>query len=437
MQLKKNPEKNCYYVKITIILILFDPLGAGRVWTGDKKLLSKRIKNLKPSATMALGARAEKLKQQGVDVISLTLGEPTKGTPDFICSAGIQAIKEGHTRYTPASGCQNLKKAIQTNTKKNLDLDYKLSQITVSIGAKFVLFSALQSLCDPEDEVLVPVPYWVSYPAQVELADGFFKPLPTKAQEGFKLKPEVLESHITPRSKILILNSPNNPTGSAFTHEELKALGEILKKHPHVYVLSDDIYNHLYFEGFMAPHLLQACPALKDRVLAINAVSKNYAMTGWRVGWAVGPEQIISAMSRFQSQSVSCAVSLAQEASATALNKGDEELKKTKAHLQNAKERALSLFQKIEGLTIHPPAGAFYFWIGVEKLYGLSWKGGVIRSSKDFVEALLQEKAVLCVPGEAFGFPGYLRLHFAVEKNRLKEATSRIADFISSLKPTK
>ena len=396
-------------------------------------MLSKRIKNLKPSATMALGAKAEKRKQEGVDVISLTLGEPAEGTPSFIVSAGIQALKDGHTRYTPASGSIHLKKAIQANTKKNFNLDYELSQITVSIGAKFVLFSALQSLCDPEDEVLVPTPYWVSYPAMAGLAGGVFKPLPTKAEEGFKLKPEVLESHITPKSKILILNSPNNPTGSAFTDTELQALGEVLEKHLHVYVLSDDIYNHLYFKGFMAPHILQACPSLKERVVAINAVSKNYAMTGWRVGWALGNEPIISAMSRFQSQSVSCAVSMAQEASAEALLKGDEELNKAQKRLMKAREQALALFQKIESLTVFPPEGTFYLWLNVEKLYGLSWKGEVIYSSMDFVSALFQEKAVLCVPGEAFGFPGYLRLHFAVPESRLKEAVSRMADFISSL----
>ena len=397
-------------------------------------MLSKRITNLKPSATMALGARAESLKQQGVDVISLTLGEPADGTPHFISLAGIQAIKEGQTRYTPASGSLNLKKAIQANTKKHLGLDYTLSQITVSIGAKFILFSALQSLCDPEDEVLSPAPYWVSYPSMVQLAGGTFKPLPTTAKENFKLNIETLKNHITPKSKILILNSPNNPTGSAFTLKELKLLSEVLKNHPQLYVLSDDIYNHLYFKGSIAPHILQACPELKDRVLVINAVSKNYAMTGWRVGWALGPEPIISAMSRFQSQSVSCAVSHAQSASAKALSKGDEELEKARAKLLQKREVALSLFQKIKGLTLHPPEGTFYLWVGVKNLYGLSWREGIIRSSNDFVEALLQEKAVLCVPGEAFGSPGYLRLHFAIEENRLKEACSRMANFISSLK---
>ncbi len=398
-------------------------------------MLSKRIQNLKPSATMALGLRARKLKKEGVDVISLALGEPAEGTPDFICSAGIQAIKEGHTRYTPASGSVTLKKAIQAHTKKTLDWDVQLSQITVSIGAKFVLFSALQALCDPEDEVLCPVPYWVSYPAMVELTGGSFISLSTKAEEGFKLKPEILEKHITPRSKLLILNSPNNPTGSAFTHLELKALAEVLKKHPRIYILSDDIYNHLYFDGPLAPHILHVSPELKDRVLAINSVSKNYAMTGWRVGWAVGAEPIISAMSRFQSQSVSCATALSQEASAVALLKGEEALIQTQKKLIKVREQALNLFQKLKGVEVFPPEGTFYLWLGVKKLYGLSFKGRLIRSSFDFVETLFKEKAVLCVPGEAFGCPGYVRLHFAVEESRLKEAVNRMADFLASLKP--
>ena len=395
-------------------------------------MLSQRIKNLKPSATMALSMRAEQLKKEGKDVLSLTLGEPAEGTPEFICSAGIQAIKEGHTRYTPASGSDHLKKTIQAHIKKTLNLNIKPSQVTVSIGAKFILFSALQSLCDPGDEVLVPAPYWVSYPSMVELTGGVFKPLPTKAEQGFKLTPETLEQNITSKTKILILNSPNNPTGSAFSLKELSGLAEVLNQHPEIYVLSDDIYNHLYFKGFMAPHLLQAKPDLKDRVLMVNSASKNYAMTGWRVGWAVGQEDIISALSRFQSQSVSCAVSMAQEATAHALSKGDQELEKSRLKLLKAKERALSWFQKIEGLTVYPPDGTFYLWVGVENLSGRSWKGGVIRSSKDFAEALLKEKALLCVPGEAFGYPGYLRLHFGVGESRLKEAVDRITHFISS-----
>ena len=396
-------------------------------------MLSKRVLNLKPSAVMALGARAQKLKDQGVDVVSLSLGEPTWDTPEAICSSGIQAIKKGHTKYTPAGGSQKLKEAIIENTKKWLELTVTPSQVTVSIGAKFILFSAIQSLCDPGEEVLIPTPYWVSYPSMVELAQARLVPMPTRVEEDFKLKPETLKKYITKKSKILILNSPNNPSGAVFSESEWESLAEVLMEHPNIYILSDDIYNHLYFKGPMAPHLLQVCPDLKDRVLSINAVSKNYSMPGWRVGWAVGDEEIIGAMTNFQSQSVSCASSISQEASAYALFQCDKELEETRHNLIKIKDLALKSFQQIEGLNVFPPEGAFYLWVGVEKLYGSSWRKGTIRSSVDFMEALFQEKSVLCVPGEEFNYPGYVRIHFAVAEKRLFLACSRIKEFISSL----
>ena len=396
-------------------------------------MISKRVYNLKPSAVMALGARAQKLKEQGVDVISLALGEPTWDTPSSICSAGIQAIKSGNTKYTPAGGSPEIKSAIISNTKKWLGLDVEPSQITVSIGAKFILFSAIQSLCDPEDEVLVPTPYWVSYPSMVDLAQARLVPIPTRVEEDFKLQPENLRKYITNKSKVLILNSPNNPSGTVFSMSEWESLAKVLMEYPQLYILSDDIYNHLYFSGPMAPHLLQACPDLKDRVLAINAVSKNYSMPGWRIGWAVGNKKIITAMSKLQSQSVSCASSISQAASAYALIKCDSELEETRQNLIKIKDIALSSFKDIEALDVFPPQGAFYLWVGVQKLYNSSWSKGTIRSSVDFVEALFQEKSVLCVPGEEFNFPNYVRIHFAIDKHILSSACNRIKDFISSL----
>jgi len=221
-------------------------------------MLSRRVFNLKPSAVMALGAKAQKLKDQGVDVISLSLGEPTWDTPEVICAAGIKAIQDGYTRYTPAGGSQKLKEAIVDNTKKWLGLTVKPSQVTVSTGAKFILFSAIQSLCDPGEEVLIPTPYWVSYPSMVELSQARVVSVPTRAEENFKLTAETLKKNITKKSKALILNSPNNPSGSVLSLSELKSLAEVLMEHPQIYILSDDIYNHLYFSGRMAPHLLQA-----------------------------------------------------------------------------------------------------------------------------------------------------------------------------------
>lgn len=396
-------------------------------------MLSKRILNLKSSAIMALGVRAQELRDQGVDVIALSLGEPSWNTPKVICEEAIKAINRGETKYTPASGTLKLKKAIVDNTKKWLGIDVTVSQVTVSTGAKFIIFSALQALCDLDDEVLVPNPYWVSYPAMVELAQARFVSVPTRAEDNFKLQADTLEKYISKKSKVLILNSPNNPTGAVYTQSELKILVKVLKKYPQLHIISDDIYSHLYFLGTSAPHLLKVCPELQDRVLVVNAVTKNYAMPGWRVGWAVGHQKIISAMSKFQSQSVSCASSISQAASAFALNHCDQELEETNKNLIKMKDLALEAFQKIKGLDVFSPDGALYFWVGVNQLYGLSWKGGVIRSSGDFVEALFQEAAVLCVPGEEFNYPGYVRIYFAVNQEKLDEACLRIKTFISSL----
>ena len=397
-------------------------------------MLSERALKMKPSAVMNLGAQAQEKKAKGVDVISLALGEPTWDTPPSICSAGIKAIQDGHTKYTSSSGSQKLKENIALNTEKWLGLPFHSSEVTVSIGAKFVLFSAIQSLCNPGDEVLIPTPYWVSYPAMVEFAQGTVVPIPTTWEQEFKIQPHILKKYLTPRSKLLILNSPNNPSGAVFNKDELKALAQVLKEYPHVYILSDDIYNHLYFSGSIAPHLLHVCPELKDRVLCINAVSKNYSMPGWRVGWALGNKTIIHAMSNFQSQTVSCASSISQEASAWALVNCDKELEQTRQHLIKTKALAMNLFQDIDQLDVFPPQGAFYLWVGVKKLFGAISGKKTLESSVHFVEELFENQSVLCVPGEAFGYPDYVRIHFAVDEKKLTSACSRIKNFISSLK---
>ena len=382
---------------------------------------------------MALSAKTEALKKKGVDVISLSIGQPTWPTPPSIALAGKQAIDKGETKYTPASGSTALKESICTYTKKQLGLNVSPAEVTVSIGAKFVVFSALQALCDPGDEVLAPAPYWVSYPAMAELASAEFKPIPTRLSEGFKLGPEDLDKHISKKSKLLILNSPNNPTGAVFSLSELKALGEVLRAHPHIYILSDDIYNELSFSQAVAPHLLMACPDLQDRTLAVNAVSKNYSMPGWRLGWAVGPQNIISAMSKFQGQSVSCASSISQSAAVFALLHGQKETGKAREFLVKMRALALKEFQSIEGLNVFEPEGAFYLWLGVDKFFGRSCNKQKILSSLDFAESLLSAQAVACVPGEAFGCPGFIRIHFAVSEPVLLQAGRRIKDFTSAL----
>lgn len=397
-------------------------------------MLSQRALQMKPSAVMALGARAREKPSRGQKVISLALGEPTWPTPQAIGRAGVEAIRAGDTKYTPASGSLKLKESICQNTKKWLGFSPAPEEVTVSIGAKFILFSAIQSLCDPGDEVLVPTPYWVSYPAMVELAGGKLVPLPTTREQDFKLKPEILKQHLSPRSKILILNSPNNPSGYVFSTQELKALSEVLKLHPQLYILSDDIYNHLYFKDRMAPHLLQVCPELREKVVCINAVSKNYSMPGWRVGWAVGHKALMDAMSNFQSQAVSCACSISQTASAFALNHCDKELEDTRQHLIKTKDLALKHFQGIKNLKVFPPEGAFYLWVNVKYVLGLKTpQNKTIHSSFQFVEELFKSQSVLCVPGEAFAYPGYVRIHFAVSEDILISACRRIQKFISSL----
>ena len=382
---------------------------------------------------MAFKEKADKLKAEGVDVISLSLGEPSWPTPPSICEAGIRAIQDGKTKYTPSSGTLELREAIATNTERWVGLTVKPSQITVSIGAKFILFSAIQTLCDPGDEIIIPTPYWVSYPSMAALAKATVVPVATRVEDNFKLQPDDLKRALTPKTKLLLLNSPNNPSGATFTKPEWEGLADVLMAHPQVYILSDDIYNHLYLSGPMAPHLLQACPDLKDRVLSVNSVSKNYSMPGWRVGWAVGHEKIIKSMSSFQSHAVSCACSIAQAASAYALNECDGELEKARQFLVKINEIAVKSFQKIPHLEVFPPQGAFYLWVGVKNLYGRSWKGGTIQSSKDFVNALWEEKAVLCVPGEEFNYPGYVRIHFAIPEERLLMACSRVEEFIKEL----
>ena len=396
-------------------------------------MISKRLLQVKPSPTMALARRARLLKSQGKDVISLAVGEPSWPTPASICQAAAQAMAQGQTKYTPADGSPVLKKSISAYTTRLLGFEVLDSQVTVSIGAKFVLFSALQSLCDPTDEVLAAAPFWVSYPSMAMLAGARFVPIPTTADTHFKLQPEHLQNALTPQTKILILNSPNNPTGSVLSLPELKALGEVIKKHPKITVLSDDIYNQLCFSRPAAPHILQACPELKDRVLCINSVSKNYSMTGWRVGWAVGKEEIIQAMSRFQSQSVSCACSIAQAASAYALDHGEAEVAKARQTLIQTRPRMLAEFSAIPGFKVFPPEGAFYMWINVSKFFGRAYKGKPIKTSADFAECLFQAELVLCVPGEAFGLGGYVRIHFALDAAAMNKALKRIQHFAAGL----
>lgn len=397
-------------------------------------MLSKRVSSLKGSPTLALAAKAKELKAAGKDVISLSVGEPDWDTFDSIKRAGIAAIEGGQTKYTPAGGTIELKTAIASQTSSDLGLEWKPSEVTVSSGGKYVIFSALQSLVDPGDEVIVPAPYWVSYPDMVQLAGGTPVIATAGKETRFKLNAEALQNAISPRTKLLILNSPSNPTGEMYSREELSALAEVLKANSHVMVLSDDIYNRLVFndEG-LAPHILHVAPELKDRTVIVNGVSKTYSMTGWRLGWALGPAELIAAMGRYQSQSTSCASSITQAASVQAIEGAGPELKQALKLLKTRRDFVYKKLSAIEGIEVTEPQGAFYIWPDVSSFFGKSFQGQEINGSHDFANALLGSETVVAVPGKDFGLEGFLRLSYALGEERMQEAMDRLERFTQQI----
>lgn len=396
--------------------------------------LSDRALNLKPSPTLALAARAKKMVAEGRPVISLSVGEPDWPTFSEAILSGVGAIKEGQTKYAPASGLMSLRSTIAEIEGASLGLKYAPEEVTVSTGAKFILFSAFQCLLNQGDEVLIPAPYWVSYPDMIELAGGVPKIVQSSADQNFKLTPELLKSVVTSKTKMLLLNSPSNPTGSVYSKAELAALAEVIRPFPDLVVISDDIYNRLIFSGeTIAPHLLQVAPDLKSQVIVVNGVSKSYAMTGWRVGWAMGPQNVIAAMSNYQSQSVSCAAPFAQIAAEEVLKNGASSLQNSVGLLKERRDFAASAISKIKGLDLISPDGAFYLWTGIEKLIGLDHQGEVIRDSKAFAELLLEKAEVAVVPGQEFGQDGFVRMSYALDSEKMGQAFDRISNFIGSL----
>ncbi len=396
-------------------------------------MISKRALNLKPSPTLALAAKAKEMAAQGHDVISLSVGEPDWDTFECAKAAGIKAIQDGFSKYTPSNGIPELRKAIAIQTSSDLKTTYAADDVTVSSGGKFTLFAALQCAIDPGDEVIIPAPYWVSYPVMVELAGGV--PVTPVCDESvnFKLTPSILQKHITPKTKMLILNSPSNPTGLMYTREELAALAQVLRDHPKVLILSDDIYNRLVFSGELAPHILHVAPELKPRVLVMNGASKTYSMTGWRVGWALGPAAWVKAMNNYQSQSVSQAASMSQKATLAAIELGEPELRASMKELVARKNAALKMIAGIPGLKAPSPDGAFYVWLDVRGLLGKSFQGAKIAGASDFSNALLESQKVAVVPGNEFGLDGYVRLSFALKLERMTQAFERIKNFAAGL----
>lgn len=397
--------------------------------------LSQRALSLKPSPTLALAATAKELAAQGHDVISLSVGEPDWDTFDHVKAAAIEAIREGKTKYTPAAGMPELRKAVAEIEGETLGLKYEAQQVTLSPGGKFTIFAALQVLLDPGDEVLIPAPFWVSYPTMVELAGGRPLVIETQAENNFKLTPEELEKSLTPKTKMLIINSPSNPTGMMYSSEEWQALGEVIKKFPQLVVLSDDIYNRLVFnEEGLAPHLLHSYPDLQDRTLVINGLSKSYSMTGWRVGWTMGPKDVIAAMTSYQSQSVSCLSAFSQMAALEALKNSKNELTQSIQQLEVRKDFIYKALNQVEGISAFEPQGAFYIWTDIRSFLGKSWKGKRIESSRDFAAALLETQKVAVVPGVEFGAEGFLRISYALKRERMEESLRRLKEFVSHIK---
>lgn len=383
--------------------------------------LANRVQRIKPSPTLAVTAKAAELKAAGQDIIGLGAGEPDFDTPEHIKAAAIKAIQDGQTKYTAVDGTPALKKAIQAKFQRENDLDYDLKQILVSVGAKHSLYNIMAAVLDSGDEIIVPAPYWVSYTDMAMLCDA--KPVIITAgqEQGFKITPEQLEAAITPRSKLFMLNSPSNPTGVAYTRAELAALGEVLLRHPQILIVTDDIYEHILWTDEPFVNIVNACPELKDRTIVVNGVSKAYAMTGWRIGYAAGPQQVIAAMSKIQGQSTSNPVSVAQAAAVEALN-GDQSV--IKPMLKAFKERhdyVVDRLNKMRGVSCLPAQGTFYAFPNVEQAI----KNLGLENDLAFADHLIKAGVAL-VPGSAFGLEGYARISYATSMANLEKAMDRI-----------
>jgi aspartate aminotransferase len=396
--------------------------------------LADVLSRVKPSATIAITQKARELKNSGKDIISLSVGEPDFDTPDNVKEAAIAAIRRGETKYPPVSGIQPLREAVAAKFKRENGLDYKASQTIVGTGGKHVIYNALLATLNPGDEVIIPAPYWVSYPEMAALNSGTPVFVDTTLENNFKLQAEDLERAITPRSKWIILNSPSNPSGAAYSWNEMKALTDVLMRHPHVWVLTDDMYEHLTYGDFTFVTPAQVEPGLYDRTLTMNGVSKAYAMTGWRIGYAAGPKKLIKAMDMVQGQQTSGACSIAQWAALEALNGPQDCIPRFKAAFEKRRDLVVSMLNQATGLVCPKPEGAFYVYPSVAALMGKKTRSGkVLATDEDFVMALLEEEGVASVHGSAFGLGPNFRISYATSDEALEEACRRIQRFSASL----
>jgi len=389
--------------------------------------ISKALGRIQPSATLAMTAKVTELKAQGIDVIGLSAGEPDFDTPDFVKDAAIQAIRDGDTNYTTVDGTAALKQAIVGKFARDNGLAYTTKQITANSGGKHTLFNALVATLDVGDEVIIPAPYWVSYPDIVNFAGGTPVFIEAGADQSYKITPEQLEAAITPKTKWVLLNSPSNPSGAAYSADELKALGAVILPHEQVMVMTDDMYEHIWYADFPFATIAQVCPELFDRTLTVNGVSKAYAMTGWRIGFAGGPEWLIKAMAKLQSQSTSNPCSISQAAAVAALNGPQDFLADRNAAFEKRRDLVVSMINDTPGLQCPTPEGAFYVYPDASELMGKTTpKGAVIKTDEDLIAYFLEEAEVAAVHGAAFGLSPAFRISYATSEEILTEACTRI-----------
>ena len=397
--------------------------------------LAESLARVKPSATMAVTDMARQLRAAGRDVIGLGAGEPDFDTPENIKQAAIDAIARGETKYTAVTGIDELKQAICDKFKRDNNLDYEPAQVFVAPGGKPVIYDAMMATLNPGDEVIIPAPYWVSYPDIVNLAGGTPVALETRAEDAFKLQPQDLEAAITPKTKWFIFNSPSNPSGAAYSADELKKLTDVLVKHPHVWILTDDMYEHLVYDNFVFATPAEVEPQLYDRTLTMNGVSKAYCMTGWRIGYCAGPQELIKAMTKIQSQSTSNPTSISQWAALEALTGPQEFIAEHNTHFKRRRDLVVKMLNEADGIECITPEGAFYVYPSCAGCIGKTAPNGTaIDGDEAFAKALLEAEGVAVVHGEAFGLSPFFRISYATSDENLVEACTRIQRFCTSLK---
>ena len=397
-------------------------------------IIAKRLSAVKPSPTLAVTTKAKELKAQGVDVVDLGVGEPDFPTPEHICDAAKAALDRGETKYVPVAGTLAFRQAICGKLKRENNLDYTPDEITVNCGGKGTLYNLFIATVDEGDEVIIPAPYWVSYPDMVRLAGGTPVFVTGYEENGFKITPDDLEKAITPKTKWFVLNSPSNPSGAAYSREELRALADVLARHENVWIVSDEIYEHIVYDGFKSYSIAAVAPELKNRTLTVNGLSKSFSMTGWRVGYAAGPVEVIKAMNKVQSQSTSHAVSFCQSAGVVALNSPMDFLAERNATFKARRDMVAAKLNAVKGMSCRTPEGAFYLYPSVAGCIGKKTPDGkVIENDTDFASALLEAEGVAVVPGVAFGLSPYFRLSYATSTEALEKACERIKRFCESL----